>query len=101
MDAPWRFLYQSLRPRLNGVKGGRMKITMNVECTPEEARRFMGLPDMAPIHDLYLDKLRETMTEGLTPETIDRMIRTWTPMGEVGMNAWRQMIDQMTGSPKG
>lgn len=78
-----------------------MKITMDIECTPEEARRLMGLPDMAPIHDIYLDKLKETMRQGLTPETVDQMIRTWTPMGEVGMTAWRQMIEQMTGTAKG
>ena len=77
-----------------------MKITMDIECTPEEARRLMGLPDMAPIHDIYLDKLKETMSQGLTPETVDQMIRTWTPMGEVGMNAWRQMIEQMSGTAK-
>ena len=77
-----------------------MKITMDIECTPEEARRLMGLPDMAPIHDIYLDKLKETMSQGLTTETVDQMIRTWTPMGEVGMNAWRQMIEQMTGNAK-
>jgi hypothetical protein len=77
-----------------------MKITMDIECSPEEARRLMGLPDMGPIHDIYLDKLKDTMSEGLTPETMDRMIRTWTPMGEVGMNAWRQMIEQMTGTSK-
>jgi hypothetical protein len=75
-----------------------MKITMDIECTPEEARRLMGLPDMGPIHDIYLDKLKETMSEGLTPETVDRMVRTWTPMGEAGMNAWRQMIEQLTGT---
>jgi len=74
-----------------------MKVTMDIECTPEEARRLMGLPDMGPIHDIYLDKLKETMSQGLTPETMDRMIKTWTPMGEVGMNAWRQMIEQLSG----
>ncbi|WP_404711004.1 DUF6489 family protein [Sphingomonas sp. MMS24-J13] len=77
-----------------------MKITMDIECTPEEARRLMGLPDMGPIHDIYLEKLKETMSEGLTPETVDRMIRTWTPMGEAGMNAWRQMIEQLTGTSR-
>lgn len=77
-----------------------MKITMDIECTPEEARRLMGLPDMGPIHDIYLDKLKDTMSEGLTPETVDRMIRTWTPMGEAGMNAWRQMIEQLTGTTR-
>lgn len=77
-----------------------MNITMNIECSPEEARRLMGLPDMSPIHDLYLDRLRETMTQGLTPETLENMVRTWSPMGEVGMNAWRQLIDQMSGTGK-
>jgi hypothetical protein len=77
-----------------------VNITMNIECTPEEARRLMGLPDMAPIHDLYLDRLREAMTSGVSPEMVEQMVRTWTPMGEVGMNAWRQMVDQMTGTSK-
>lgn len=77
-----------------------MNITMNIECTPEEARRLMGLPDMTPIHDLYLDKLRETMTEGISPETFEKMLRTWAPMGEVGMNAWRQLVEQLTGSTR-
>ena len=78
-----------------------MNITMNIECSPEEARRLMGLPDMGPIHELYLERLRETMTQGLTPETLEGMVRTWSPMGEVGMNAWRQLIEQMSGTGKG
>lgn len=77
-----------------------MNISMNIDCTPEEARRLMGLPDMAPIHDLYLDKFKEALTSGLTPETFEQMVRTWAPMGEVGMTAWRQLIDQMTGTAK-
>jgi hypothetical protein len=77
-----------------------MNITMNIDCSPEEARRFMGLPDMTPIHDLYLDKMREAMTNGMTPETLESMMRGWGPMGEMGMNAWQKMIEQMTGSAK-
>ena len=26
-----------------------MKITVNVDCTPEEARSFLGLPDVQPL----------------------------------------------------
>jgi hypothetical protein len=29
-----------------------MKITMDVECTPEEARAFLGLPDVKPMHEV-------------------------------------------------
>ena len=28
----------------------RMKVTVDVDCTPEEARRFLGLPDLTPVH---------------------------------------------------
>jgi len=26
------------------------------------------------------------------------MMRAWAPMGEAGMNIWRQVFDQMSGS---
>jgi hypothetical protein len=58
----------------------------------------MGLPDMGPVHDLYLDKIRETMSEGLTPETIEKLMRAWTPMGDAGNNAWRQLNEQLSGT---
>jgi hypothetical protein len=77
-----------------------MNVTVNIDCTPEEARRFMGLPDMTPIHDLYLDKMRQAMTEGVTPDMLESMVKSWGPMGEMGMTAWRQMIEQMTGTSK-
>lgn len=72
-----------------------MKITVDVDCTPEEARRFMGLPDLTPIHDLYLDKMKKTIEEGVSPDAIEAMMRNWMPMGEAGMNLWRGMFDQM------
>lgn len=73
-----------------------MNISMNIDCTPEEARRLMGLPDMSPIHDVYLDKLKQTMTEGVTPDMLETMVRTWAPMGDAGMSAWKTLFDNMT-----
>ena len=77
-----------------------MKVTVDVDCTPEEARRFIGLPDMSSVHDLYLDKLKRSIDEGVTPETVDALMRAWAPMGEAGINIWRQMIDQMSNIAK-
>ena len=31
-----------------------MKFTVNVECTPEEARRFVGLPDVTPLNEMLV-----------------------------------------------
>jgi len=73
-----------------------MKVTVDVDCTPEEARRFMGLPDMTAVHEAYLDKMKKTIEEGVTPDAIEAMMRNWMPMGEAGMNIWRTMFEQMS-----
>ena len=79
-----------------------MNITMNIDCSPEEARRLMGLPDLAPIHDLYLDKMRDVINAGgMTPDMVEQMLGQWGPMGEMGMNAWRQMLGQVSGQVSG
>ena len=73
-----------------------MKVTVDVDCTPEEARRFMGLPDMSSVHEAYLEKMRKLIDEGVTPDMLEQMMSSWAPMGEAGMNMWRTMFDQMS-----
>jgi len=73
-----------------------MKVTVDVDCTPEEARRFMGLPDMSSVHEIYLDKIKRSIEDGIGTETVEAMMRAWAPMGEAGMTMWRQMFDQMS-----
>jgi 3-methyladenine DNA glycosylase/8-oxoguanine DNA glycosylase len=74
-----------------------MKINVEVDCTPEEARRFMGLPDFTPVHDKYVSNILESMDKGVTPEMMDTLFRSWAPMGEAGMTMWRKMFDQVGG----
>ena len=76
-----------------------MKVTVNVDCSPEEARRFLGLPDLTPVHQAYVEKMQKAVAEGAGPEMFADMMRAWGPMSEAGMNMWRQMLDQMTKSP--
>ena len=75
-----------------------MKISVDVDCTPEEARRFMGLPDLTPVHEAYVEKMRTAVTEGVSPEMFGEMMKAWGPMNEAGMNMWRQMLEQMGGN---
>jgi hypothetical protein len=56
-----------------------MKFTVNVECTPEEARAFVGLPDVAPMQEAMMAELERQMKaniQSLDPET---MMKTWFP----------------------
>ena len=57
-----------------------MKITIDTECTPEEARRFLGLPDLSPVHDAYVAKLQRLIEEGRDHLLLDTEIRTHCPV---------------------
>ena len=74
-----------------------MKINVEVDCTPEEARRFLGLPDFTPVHEKYVANIMEYMEKGVNPEMIEGLMKSWAPMGEAGMNFWRGMFDQAGG----
>lgn len=71
-----------------------MKINVEIDCTPEEGRRFLGLPDLAPMQEAVLEQLqRQTIdaVKGMTPEA---MLRQWLPMS---MQTAEQMQRAMLG----
>lgn len=70
-----------------------MKVNVEIECTPEEARRAMGLPDLTPIHERYTQSMLETMESGIKPEMMESMMRNWAPMGEAGVTFWRRLFE--------
>ncbi|MBM6576941.1 hypothetical protein KCP91_11190 [Microvirga sp. SRT01] len=70
-----------------------MKVTIEIDCTPDEARRAMGLPDLTPLHDQYVAMMQEVMQGKVQPELLEGMLKSWAPMGDAGMKFWRQMLD--------
>ncbi len=74
-----------------------MKVTVDFDCTPEEARRFMGLPDLTPVHAAYVDRMTKAVSEGLTADAVGDMMKSWGPMSEAGLSMWRAMLEGMSG----
>jgi hypothetical protein len=77
-----------------------MKITANVDCTPEEARAFFGLPDLRPMQGELLKQLQDRLSkriEGMDPEP---MVKTWfTPMFKA-FAQWQEVFMSQVASPK-
>lgn len=73
-----------------------MKITVNVECTPEEARAFLGLPDVTPMQEAVMADLQERLTTNLSAMDPETLIKAWVPMQVNNLGAlqdlfWTQM----------
>jgi hypothetical protein len=74
-----------------------MKITANVDCTPEEARRFLGLPDLTPVHQAYVERMTKLVGDGTGAETFAELAKNWGPMSEASLTMWRQMMENVGG----
>lgn len=58
-----------------------MKVTVNVDCTPEEARTFLGLPDVQPLQEAVMAQMQESMLSSLKSMEPEALLKTWGPMG--------------------
>lgn len=74
-----------------------MKITINVDCSPLEARQFMGLPDVEPMQKAAMAEIERRMMVELERFSPEALFKAWLPIA--GMNAeWFQEFLKRSGS---
>ena len=61
-----------------------MKFTIDVDCTPEEARRFLGLPDVTPMQDRMLEEMEKRMMESMKGFDMESLMKQWMTPGLEG-----------------
>ena len=74
-----------------------MKFSIDIECTAEEARTVLGLPDLSTVHEAYAAQLKKLVEEGLQAGLAENIIRSWSPLGEPGIDAWKRVMDNLGG----
>ena len=75
-----------------------MKVNFEIDCTPEEARRFLGLPDVSKANDVYVDAVANAMKGVTSMDQLSGMAKQIAPMGELGMNLFKQFVEQGAGA---
>lgn len=70
-----------------------MKINIEIECTPEEARSFMGLPDVSPANNVYVENLTRAMQGVSSPDQLQQYAAALAPMGQVGLKMFQSFVE--------
>lgn len=70
-----------------------MKITIEVDCTPEEARSFMGLPDVSQANSLYVDTVSKAMKGVTDPSQLREYAENLAPMGQMGLKLFQSFVE--------
>jgi hypothetical protein len=69
-----------------------MKVTINVDCTPDEARTFLGLPDVQPMQEVLMKKIEERMIANLDAMSPEALLKHWLPAGVQGLEQIQAMF---------
>lgn len=77
-----------------------MKITIEIDCTPEEARSFLGLPDVQPMQEEMMGEIRERLLGAVRAMDPAEMMKTWMP-GAAGFDQMQDLFAMMTGTKRG
>ena len=82
-----------------------MKINLDIDCTPEEARTFFGLPDVKPLQEAMMAEIEERMRANLAAMDPETLMKTWVPANiqgfeQVQKSFWNQMMNAAGTSSK-
>jgi hypothetical protein len=74
-----------------------MKIKIDIDCTPQEARSFLGLPDVEPMQEALVAQMQERLAQYLDAIEPDALMRAWLPGGIKGLaelqeQFWKKMM---------
>lgn len=70
-----------------------MKIHVDVDVTPEEMRRLVGLPDVESFNRELLDQIREKMLAGVEGYEPLSLFQPYFSSTKVGMDVFRKMME--------
>ena len=75
-----------------------MKVSLDVECTPQEARAFLGLPDVAPLNEQLVLEMKKRVESNMALVSPDELMRSWATFGGQATEQFRKLMTAATSS---
>ena len=76
-----------------------MKVTIDIECTPIEARTFMGLPDVSAVNEHLVEEMKKRMGENMAALQPDELMKTWFAFGGQAQEQFMKLMASAAGGP--
>jgi hypothetical protein len=83
-----------------------VKINIDIDCTPQEVRAFLGLPQVEAMQAALVAKLHERLAKSLDAMDPEALVKLWLPGGVQGLTQlqerfWSQLMSGMAGPAAG
>lgn len=70
-----------------------MKVNIEIECTPQEAREFMGLPDVSEPNKAFVDGMTKAVKSAQNPAQLLELGQAIAPMGQAGLKMFQSFVE--------
>nr|VFJ99897.1 MAG: hypothetical protein BECKLFY1418A_GA0070994_11077 [Candidatus Kentron sp. LFY]VFK18753.1 MAG: hypothetical protein BECKLFY1418C_GA0070996_10487 [Candidatus Kentron sp. LFY] len=77
-----------------------MKITIDVDVTPRELRSFFGLPDIKPLQDEMLERIRDKVSAGVENFDVLSLVKPMLPGHVQSLDTVQKVFWQMFSNGK-
>ena len=74
-----------------------MKVNIEIDCTPLEARQFFGLPDVSPMQIAVMDRLQQQMMSNIDKVSPEALMQSWFTFDPKIAERFQDMFTTMTG----
>jgi hypothetical protein len=78
-----------------------VKVNVEVDCTPDEARRFLGLPEVAPMQQRMMDIMEKRLVDVVASTDPQKLLEQWLPGGLKGLEQWQGLWAQIAQTAMG
>ncbi|GIU67669.1 DUF6489 family protein [Candidatus Phycosocius spiralis] len=69
-----------------------MKVSLEVDLTPSEARELLGLPDLSSVQAAFVNLAKDKLDKTASIVDVEPMLRTWTGLGGVATDALGALV---------
>lgn len=70
-----------------------MKVRIEIDCEPAEARAFLGLPDVEALNARLVDEMSRRMDENLAAMQPEELMKSWTAFGVQAQDQFRKLME--------
>ncbi|HEY5071657.1 MAG TPA: DUF6489 family protein [Caulobacteraceae bacterium] len=78
-----------------------MKAKVEVDCTPEEARAFLGLPDVRSLNESLVKEMTARMDANLAMIAPEELMKGWMTLGGQASEQFLRMMSGIAPKAKG
>jgi len=71
-----------------------MKISVDIDCTPAEARQFMGLPDLEPMQKAAMAEIEKRMMAEIERFSPEGLLKAWLSMAPLNPDWLQDLLRQ-------